>query len=304
MHEARLRSTWSLLRIGAVLLLLGIGDLVLTWQLVDHRSAEVVESNPLAALVLKSSGWTGLAAFKFGLVALFFGLTWIIERGRPAGGMLLLVFACGVHAAVVTSSMFMFLEKVQAESVELLSLEPYQPPQPLPIGAIELLNQSAVQEELKLSAAHKQTILEINRQRQKLSQLIKNANLNSCQSELENITSLENHLMLHLSTAQSERLAQLALQKRGPLSFLDSDVTNALEFGEQQYETISSLFEKLEAKQTASDASEIDAYSTNISRQLIRLLTAEQKTRWQALQGTPFDFDCGRPVALTAEATE
>jgi hypothetical protein len=205
----------------------------------------------------------------------------------------------------------MYLEKVQIESVEAEVCEPFQPRRALPTGAVALLNQSAVQEELKLTAAHKQTILEIAQQRRSLSRQIRQGNLDTCQSELENIASLEHHLILNLSPGQSERLDQLVLQVRGPLSFQIGEVCNALDFDETQNSAISSLLEKLEAKQSVArmrgnddSTGEMDAFTSDIKRQLLNFLTIEQKTRWRAMQGVPFDFDRGHPFSLVAEASE
>jgi hypothetical protein len=205
----------------------------------------------------------------------------------------------------------MYLEKIRLESMEPSCIrQPFQPRQVLPICAIELLRQSSVQEELQLAASQKQTIQDLTRQRRSLSHQIKQGHLDVCQSEFENIASLEHHMMMSLSPAQTERLGQLLLQKRGPLAFQDGDVCNRLEFREDQYFMLSNLVEKLEEKQAQArergiDAlREIDALTSDISRQLFGMLTAEQKTRWNAMQGVPFDFDLGRPVPLAAEASE
>jgi hypothetical protein len=87
--------------------LLSVADLFMTWQLVQGSDGHIYESNPVARAWLASYGWVGLAVFK-GLAMLMVGgaaLYIALHRPRVAGRVL--VFACGMTAAVVLYSCYL-----------------------------------------------------------------------------------------------------------------------------------------------------------------------------------------------------
>lgn len=89
----------------AVFLVLSLGDLLLTWHLIESSGGIVYESNPLAGDILADHGWFGLAVFKslFTLVVVLLGA--IIALYRPRTGLLMFGAGNAVLLAVVGYSL-------------------------------------------------------------------------------------------------------------------------------------------------------------------------------------------------------
>jgi hypothetical protein len=83
---------------------LSLLDLGLTAQLLSSGDGSVYESNPVASWFLAHYGWSGLAAFKMGLVALVLFLSTTISIYRPRAGRRVLSFACVAVLPVVVYS--------------------------------------------------------------------------------------------------------------------------------------------------------------------------------------------------------
>lgn len=107
------RKHWSPVLIS-MLLVLQVVDLALTWTLVGGRRGEVVEANPLARAVLDGHGWPGLAAFKFGCVALALVAVAGVWRWRPQLAVRALGCFCGAMALVVGYSALLLLSPADA----------------------------------------------------------------------------------------------------------------------------------------------------------------------------------------------
>jgi len=86
--------------------LLSCLDLFLTWLLVDGvRGA--YEANPLAADILGRYGWSGLALFKGGCVAIVLATGALLWRRRPRTARLILGLACSCALGVVSYSLWL-----------------------------------------------------------------------------------------------------------------------------------------------------------------------------------------------------
>ena len=80
--------------------LLSLGDLLLTWWLLEHSGRVVCEANPIADWWLERFGWLGLAGFKASMVLFVIVLTSVISRHRPHAARRILGFGCTILALV------------------------------------------------------------------------------------------------------------------------------------------------------------------------------------------------------------
>ena len=78
----------------AVYAVLSVTDFVQTYALIESTGGRVYEANPVAAGWLHDYGWSGLAVFKAGAVAVVFGVIAILARRRPKAGVGVVVAAC------------------------------------------------------------------------------------------------------------------------------------------------------------------------------------------------------------------
>jgi len=84
--------------------LLSLGDLALTWWLLEHSGRVIFEGNPVADWWLNQFGWSGLAGFKAAMVLLVIILTTLIARQRPRAASRTLRFACAALVLVMLHS--------------------------------------------------------------------------------------------------------------------------------------------------------------------------------------------------------
>lgn len=78
----------------AVFALLSVTDFVQTYALIVRGEGSVYEANPIANAWLENHGWTGLAAFKLGAVAVFAGAAILLAFRRPRAGAGVLALGC------------------------------------------------------------------------------------------------------------------------------------------------------------------------------------------------------------------
>ncbi len=101
-----------------------------------------------------------------------------------------------------------------------------------------------------------------------------------------------------LSPEQSKRLKEITYQQRGPAVFADAEVAKALDLSDEQQTKIKSINEETGAVmrelftpgQPPDDDTRkkmADLRKTSGDK-LLALLSADQKTKWTALQGEPF----------------
>jgi hypothetical protein len=96
MSKLRLSLTGNRLSLAGLALfaLLSLTDFVQTYVLITQGKGTVYEANPVANAWLESHGWVGLAAFKFGAVAVFAGAVFLLAVHRPRAGTGVLVLGC------------------------------------------------------------------------------------------------------------------------------------------------------------------------------------------------------------------
>jgi hypothetical protein len=92
-----------------VFVLLSLSDWVLTWAVIRNGLGHVYESNPVAAWFLHCQGWAGLALYKAAMVLTSSSLSTVISWRRPRTGGLVLSLGCGVSAAVVLYTGYLYL---------------------------------------------------------------------------------------------------------------------------------------------------------------------------------------------------
>jgi hypothetical protein len=84
--------------------LLSAADYVLTSALIESSDGVVYESNPVAAALLDTHGWKGLAAFKIAGVLAFLLSVGILILKRPKLAVGLIAAGCAVLLSVTTYS--------------------------------------------------------------------------------------------------------------------------------------------------------------------------------------------------------
>ena len=85
----------------AAFLVLSLADLILTRILLTQSGGDIYEANPLANLILSKFGWTGLTAFKFGMVLMISAIMVIVAYYQPKTARRLVCFAALLMAGVV-----------------------------------------------------------------------------------------------------------------------------------------------------------------------------------------------------------
>ncbi|HMC90112.1 MAG TPA: DUF5658 family protein [Gemmataceae bacterium] len=81
--------------LGLVLfVILSLIDLAQTWALITGHDGRIYEGNPVARLVLKRFGWSGLVLFKVLVTVTVIGAVMLLIRQRPRAALLVLIFAC------------------------------------------------------------------------------------------------------------------------------------------------------------------------------------------------------------------
>jgi hypothetical protein len=99
----------------AAFALLSLTDFVQTYVLITQGEGTVYEANPVANAWLESHGWRGLAAFKFGAVAVFAGAAMLLAVRRPRTGAGVLVLGCLALLSVTVYSSRLIANPVQPQ---------------------------------------------------------------------------------------------------------------------------------------------------------------------------------------------
>jgi hypothetical protein len=88
----------------ALFALLSVTDFVQTYALITEGDGGVYEANPVAGAWLERHGWSGLAAFKAGAVAVFTGAATLLLVRRPKAGAGVMALGCAALLAVTIYS--------------------------------------------------------------------------------------------------------------------------------------------------------------------------------------------------------
>lgn len=104
----KLSQKLSLFTLSAFILL-SLADLILTRVLLTQSGGDIYEANPLANLILTKYGWTGLTAFKFGMVLMISGIMVYVAYYQPKTARRLVGFAALLMAGVVGYSGYLLV---------------------------------------------------------------------------------------------------------------------------------------------------------------------------------------------------
>lgn len=115
----------------AVFLALSLTDFVQTFALITGSDGAVYEANPIADAWLAKHGWTGLAAFKAGIVLVVVGVVAVLARRNPPAAVFVTAAACLVTGGVTVYSHGL-IGRTNAEAAEVREHEaemarPYPP---------------------------------------------------------------------------------------------------------------------------------------------------------------------------------
>lgn len=296
------------LRLLVIFLFLGLADFFLTWKLLSLHETDIIESNPLASLILKSAGWVGLGCFKLTLMLLIYGLAMLIERQRTFGGFFILIFGCGAQASIVITSIFMYLEKTNApETIQTRMNNGITARSTFPASALPLLGKPSVQAELCLTSTQLDSVSRLAKDRHEIARMMLVENIEDWQSRLSDLIVREQHFVFQeLRPAQFKRLHQLCWQYRGPLTVLDADYPYELDLTVDQIEVINPLIEKGNRLLIVCDAATTDVDRARqeilqIKQQIWSALTAQQRETWQKFAGMAFSFDEQNAAPVFAE---
>jgi hypothetical protein len=88
-------------------------DWLLTWILVNYGNG--YEANPVAARILETQGWPGLACFKGVSVVVALGVTLVLHWRHPPAARRLLYFECAIMLLVVAYSSMLIRQDLGAD---------------------------------------------------------------------------------------------------------------------------------------------------------------------------------------------
>jgi len=166
-------------------------------------------------------------------------------------------------------------------------------------GAVELvlLRQKSVQEELKLTKDQIDKIHTFADGQWKKAQELHKLEEGKTKAQFEELGK-ENRKFVHeaLNADQHKRLVQISIQVAGLIWALDPKVSKELNLTADQKTKIEALHktahkevhEVLQATDKTQRMAKMDALREAHGKQLLAVLTDEQKTKWKELAGEPF----------------
>jgi hypothetical protein len=277
-----------------IFVLLSLADFLLTYQLVENGQGDVLESNPLANILLSQYGWAGIGFFKLAMVILIGILILIISRKRLRTAEMILVFACGVQAGVVANS---FLLGRVASGNNYSYARNIRFDRVIPENTSFLfLTMPSVQRELNLTDGYTQAIQNQMNVRRDLVMKFGHLSDPEWEQKIREMMNGENHYLKKLTLGQEIRLQQIILQMRGPMAFLEKEIIDSLQLSTDQQETIQMIIENPYKKVALSDprgrktrpgrGQTVEGNLHSLD-QILQILTQGQKTRWQEMIGDP-----------------
>jgi hypothetical protein len=274
----------------AIFLALSAADLFLTRHLVERGGGAVVESNPVANWWLINGGWLGLTAFKLGMALIIgtvaLGLTWRSKRASE----LVLMFACGAQSAIVLHSVFLDRLLHVDETPFVSDLPRTENPQ------LILLGRKGVQKEIQLSETQQKALVQLTQEQTALKTAARQLGFEEREIAITELVERQRAFLDQLEPKQAQRLRQIAWQVRGLAAFVDGEIENALHITSEQRQTIRVLLAKsrenpqgLEKTKRFEFARE--GKTETLRSQILAVLTAEQRGRWNEITGAPFRDD-------------
>jgi hypothetical protein len=178
---------------------------------------------------------------------------------------------------------------------------------PFPQGnpTLALLKQIPIQKDLQLSSEQNKKLKSFIAKEQKdLQSLVRIVPMYRQQKADEMNQATEESLQDLLTQDQSNRLSQIALQKKGTVSLLDSEIVSALKITYDQQGKLKAV-----QQESAKETTKLQQMSANpqyyqarlpdvkkrweklqkdTQEKLLNVLTVEQRSQWQEMIGEPF----------------
>jgi len=286
---------------GATFLMLSGIDFFLTWKLIAADDSEISEINPVASWVLQSFGWGGLAVYKVSLVAAIACVVFAIAWRRRMVAESVSIFGCGAQAAVVISSLLLLQgrnhhadAKADVPTIERSNeLCPILPP-----GAFTLLRFEFVQKELELPSESVHRIQLLEHSRRSMKKQLASENMSDMYTFFHDHFGQECALAASLTPKQFQRLQQLCLQATGPYALFDPNVKDELGLTEEQIDALGQIREKSGVELDSAGllgvwavrSHQADPEQVRVATAMLAILNADQRSKWQEMNGTPFRF--------------
>lgn len=158
---------------------------------------------------------------------------------------------------------------------------------------VHLLSQKSVQEELKLSDEQLKTVTTVSEARRSLFRDFHYRSPEQWQQKMNELAGQEKELVEELKPAQALRLQQIALQLRGSLALVEPEVAAALSLSDEQKARVKELQSQPGAwgpprMGPRPDWKKAEESLKNLKEQLLAVLTSQQNSKWQELNGEPF----------------
>jgi CRISPR/Cas system-associated endoribonuclease Cas2 len=180
-----------------------------------------------------------------------------------------------------------------------------QMPFPQGTATLALLKQIPIQKDLQLSSAQNKKLKSFIAKEQKdLQALVRIMPMHRQQKADEMNQANEESLQELLTQDQSNRLTQIALQKKGAVSLSDSEIVSALKISYDQQGKLKAV-----QQESAKETTKLQQMSANpqyyqsrmpdikkrweklqkdTQEKLLNVLTVEQRNQWQEMIGEPF----------------
>ncbi|HWP30549.1 MAG TPA: hypothetical protein VNK96_02315 [Fimbriimonadales bacterium] len=164
-----------------------------------------------------------------------------------------------------------------------------------PITPLALIRRPAVQQELALTPA------QLNALQERLRALRPDPNQKTRgRNPAETLEKAEGIIKEVLTPQQIKRLEEISLQLEGPRALLRPEIADKVGLSPQQREKIREIYRNVGRPTTPRDVPQgpegreqlrerMKAQRKELEEKLLGVLTPEQRTRWQALLGRPFE---------------
>lgn len=172
-----------------------------------------------------------------------------------------------------------------------------------------LLQRADVQKELGLTEDQKTKIRQAQEKRQAAMQELRNLPPEERQQKIQELMRF-NDLTDALNDTQKKRLKELEYQWQGAMALNQQETAQAVGLTQEQRTKIAGIQEQMgqtlrEAMrdfQPGGDMTEVrkkmEDLRNKTEKEIEAVLTAEQKQKWQAMQGKPFTFEGGRGMGF------
>ncbi len=161
-------------------------------------------------------------------------------------------------------------------------------------GAIFLLGQKSVQEELKLSEDQVKKVKELSDKQRESFQGLRDLSAEERRDKIQEMTKANDKALAEiLKPGQLKRVRQISLQQQGAFALVNPEVAKALNISEEQKDKIREIQTKAreESQGLGRDEEGIkkrQEIRKSTNEKVMGVLTAEQKTKLKEMQGEPF----------------